>query len=220
MANPAALSDRRAIVIASLVMGPSIMAIGDSLHPEERMAAAEQITIIAEYASRWYAAHLLLYIGMTLFLPGLLTLATLTEARHRSAGYWARILAIIGVAALAAIFVAEMLIGLYLERGGDPHSAVTLLESMLSGRILGALSPAILAFFIGTSMMAIPLIRGGGLIAWAAGLILLGVLLIFVEIVSAKVIFSQIGNVLVACGSSLAAWLILQGRAEAAAPAS
>ena len=162
----------------------------------------------------------MLYIGITLFLPGLLALATLTEGRHQSAGYWARILAIIGVAALAAIFVAEMLIGLYLERGGDAHSAATLLESMLSGRVLGALSPAILAFLIGSAMMAIPLMRAGGPIAWAAGLILLGVLLIFVEIVSAKVIFSQIGNVLVACGSSLAGWLILQGRAEAAAPAS
>jgi hypothetical protein len=47
---------RTLIAAASLVAGPLLMAIGDLLHPEERMAPAEQIAILVDQASRWYTA--------------------------------------------------------------------------------------------------------------------------------------------------------------------
>ncbi|HYN06219.1 MAG TPA: hypothetical protein VES67_02410 [Vicinamibacterales bacterium] len=45
------------------------------------------------------------------------------------------------------------------------------------------------------------------------GLFLLGVLFVFAEILTAQVLLSQIGNVLVFCGGAATAWLILQGEA-------
>jgi hypothetical protein len=50
------------------------MSIGDLLHPEERMLPVEQIAIVADHASRWYAAHLLLFLGMLLLIQGILGL--------------------------------------------------------------------------------------------------------------------------------------------------
>ena len=71
----------RLTTCVSLVMGPLLMSIGDLLHPEERMLPAEQIAIVVDHASRWYTAHLLLYMGMLLFIPGFLGLSTLTARR-------------------------------------------------------------------------------------------------------------------------------------------
>jgi hypothetical protein len=84
---------------------------------------------------------------------------------------------------------------------------------MFSGPLLAAVGPALLAFFVGTVAFAVPLMRTGGILRWAAALILIGTLFILAEILSAQVILSQIGNILAFCGSATAAWLILHGQA-------
>ena len=67
-------SSRKVIAVASLVIGPLLMSVGDLFHPIESMDVTAQANIIIEHASRWYAAHLLLLIGMLIFIPGLLAL--------------------------------------------------------------------------------------------------------------------------------------------------
>jgi hypothetical protein len=109
--------------------------------------------------------------------------------------------------------VGEMLVGRFVLDGADRVAATALLESMFSRPMLAVVGPAMLAFFLGTAAFAIPLMRLGGKLGWAAAVILLGVLCILAEIVSARVILSQIGNLLAFCGSATAAWLILQGEA-------
>ena len=214
MGTSSAPGDHRTVIAAaSLIAGPLLMAIGDLLHPEERMAPAEQIAILVNHASRWYTAHLLLFAGMMLFIPGLLALAALAEARKPAVGYAARILVLVGTAALASIFVGEMLVGRFVLDGGDPAAATDLLESMYSGPILAAVGPAMLAFFVGTAAFAIPLMRTGSRVGWAAAIILIGTLFVLAEILSAQVILSQIGNILAFLGSATAAWLILRGDA-------
>jgi hypothetical protein len=212
MAIASAPRDFRTLVAAaSLITGPLLMAIGDLLHPKESMAAAEQIVILVDHASRWYTAHLLLFVGIILFIPGLLALSGLSAARRPAVGYVARILILMGTAAFASIFVGEMLVGRFVLDGANPAAATDLLESMFSGPILAAVGPAMLAFFVGTAAFAIPLIRTGSRMGWAAAIILIGVLLILAEILSAQVILSQVGNILAFCGSATAAWLILRG---------
>src|SRR5215213_8947 len=121
---------RALIAAASLIAGPLLMSIGDLFHPEERMDRAAQIAILVQDATRWYAAHLLLFIGMLLSIPGLLALASLTARLKPAAGYAARILVLIGAAAFAAIFVGEMLIGRFVTDGADAAAAKALLDSM------------------------------------------------------------------------------------------
>jgi hypothetical protein len=208
---PATRDYRTLIAAASLIAGPLLMTIGDLFHPEERMDTAEQIAILVNHASHWYAAHLLLFIGMMLSIPGLLALASLTAERKPAAGYAARILVLIGAAAFAAIFVGEMLIGRFVADGADTAAAADLLDSMFSGPIVAAVIPGVLAFFVGIAAFAIPLVRAGGKLRWIAVLYSIGALLILAEILSAQVILSQIGNALILCGGAATAWLILQG---------
>ena len=208
---PATRDYRTLIAAASLIVGPLLMTIGDLFHPEERMDTAQQIAILADHASRWYAAHLLLFIGMLLSIPGLLALAGLTAARNPAAGYAARILALIGAAAFAAIFVGEMLIGRFVADGADTATAAALLDSMFSGPMVAAVIPGALACFVGTAVFAIPLMVAGGKLRWIAVFYSIGALLILAEILSAQVILSQIGNFLIFCGGAATAWLILQG---------
>jgi hypothetical protein len=66
------------------VVGPLLMSIGDLLHPEERMSPVEQIAIVVDHTSRWYTAHLLLFFGILLFIPGFLGLTGLTAMAEAS----------------------------------------------------------------------------------------------------------------------------------------
>jgi len=212
--SPATRDYRTLIAAASLIAGPLLMTIGDLFHPEERMDTAEQIAIILDHASHWYAAHLLLFIGILLSIPGLLALTSLTEELNPAAGHAARILVLIGAAAFAAIFVGEMLIGRFVADGADAATGKDLLDSMFSGPMAAAVGPAALAFFVGTAAFAIPLMMAGGKLRWVAALYSIGALLILGEILSAQVVLSQIGNAVIFCGGAAAAWLILRGEAS------
>ena len=83
----AARRAERVTTSVSLVVGPLLMSIGDLLHPEERMSPVEQIAIVVDHASRWYTAHLLLFVGMLLFIPGFLGLTALTAMLKPVLGY-------------------------------------------------------------------------------------------------------------------------------------
>lgn len=205
---------RTLIASASLVAGPLLMSIGDLVHPEERMDTAAQIAIVVEHASRWYAAHLLLLIGILLSIPGFLALSSLTAQRRPAMGHAARILVLIGTAAFASIFVGEMLIGRYVMDGANATAAKALLDTMFSGPMVAAVGPAALAFFAGTAVFAIPLMRTGGGLRRVAVLYSAGALLILAEILSAEVLLSQIGNIVIFVGGATAAWLLLRGEAS------
>jgi hypothetical protein len=200
---------------ASLAVGPLVMAVGDLLHPKETSDIGGQASIIVEQATRWYLAHLLLFIGLVLFVPGLLTLAGLAAARRPRVGYAARVLVVIGLAGLSAVFVGEMLAG----RLGSLGVAATeeFLETMFSGPIAGPMLLVGLAFFVGAAVFALPLIAGSGPLRWPAVVLLAGTLLVLAEIISSQVLLSQIGNLLVWGGSVAFAWLLVRG--EVGAPA-
>jgi hypothetical protein len=106
-----------------------------------------------------------------------------------------------------------MLIGRFVADGADTATAAALLDSMFSGPMVAAVAPGALAFFVGTAAFAIPLMMAGGKLRWVAVLYSIGALLILAEILSAQVILSQIGNLLIFCGGATAAWLILRGEA-------
>jgi hypothetical protein len=201
--------------VASLAVGPLVMTIGDLLHPQETSDLGRQAAIIVEQATRWYLAHLLLFVGLVLFVPGLLTLTNLAAARRPRVGYAARVLTVIGVGGTAAIFVAEMLAG----RLGSVGAAATeeFLDTMFSGPIAGPMLPVTLAFFVGAAVFAVPLIVDAGPLRWPAAVLLAGVLLVLAEIISSQVLLSQIGNLLIWSGSVAFAWLLVRG--EVGAPA-
>jgi hypothetical protein len=207
--------DQTALAAVSIVLGPLLMSVGDLIHPQESMDPAAQAAVIMEHAShawRWYVAHLLLFVGILLVIPGILAISGLTAERTRRAGYASRILTLIGVACFAAIFVGEMLIGRYVSDGADASAATKLLQTFQSGPILGAVMVGGIAFFLGVWAMAVPLIRAGGQLRWAALVFIVGSLLIGGEIITAQVLLSQIGNVAFLGGGILFARQILLRR--------
>ena len=208
-------SDKTGLAAFSAVLGPLLMSVGDLIHPQESMDPGVQAAIIfehASHASRWYVAHLLLFVGILLAIPGMLAITALTAERTPRGGYVSRILTLIGVASLAAIFVGEMLIGRYVSDGADAAAATKLLATFQSGPILGAVMVGLLAFFVGVGALAVPLIRAGGPLRWPALAFVVGAVLIAVEIVSAQVLLSQIGNLAFLAGGILFARQILPGK--------
>ena len=187
----------RLIEAGSLIVAPALMSVGDLMHPPESWDSAAQVAIIAAAAGRWYMAHLLLFVGILLFVPGILVLSR-TLALHRPAlGYASRVLLLASVGALSAVFAFEMVLGdfVMVER----QAAVALVETFNS-RVLTALLPGLLAFFVGTGLFVAPIAAAGGPLRWPAVCLGSGALLILGEIISAQVILSQIGNILVFIG--------------------
>ena len=183
----------RMIEAGSLIVGP-LMCVGDLMHPPESWDSAAQVAIVAAATRRWYLAHLLLLIGILLFVPGILVL-TRTLARRRPAlGYASRVLLLASVGALSAVFAFEMVLGIFVDV--DRRAAVTLVEAFNS-RVLIALLPGLLAFFVGTGLFVAPTAWRAGPLRWPALCLGLGAFLILGEIVAAQVVLSQIGNTLI-----------------------
>lgn len=184
------------LAVASLVVGPLLAAAGDLMHPEEDSDAADQVAILLDHTSRWYGAHLFLLIGILVFVPGFLAITHLAASRSPKLGYLGRVFILIGVASFAAIFGFEMLLGRYARDGAGEAAATALLETFQSGQVVGVLLPFGLAFFMGIGLTMYVLARKPGPLRWPAVTLAGGAALILVEIVSSKVVFSQVGNVL------------------------
>lgn len=165
------------------------------MHPAESWDTPAQVAIISASATRWYVAHLLLFIGILLLVPGILLLTRTVALRHPAVGYASRVLVLASVGALSAVFAFEMLLGAFIASAAG-GGAVMLLETFNS-RVLVALLPGLLAFFVGTGLIVAPLASSANPLRWPALCFGLGAALIFGEIVTAQVILSQVGNVLI-----------------------
>jgi hypothetical protein len=203
---------RTIIGATSLIVGPALMSVGDLFHPAESWSAAAQVTILAESASRWYVAHLLLFVGMLLFIPGILALTRVVCNRRPAAGYVARLLMLASVGALSAVFVFEMVLGNFISAGVGRAAAVALLETFQSAAVFGALMPGLLAFFVGTAFAVVPLASTAGPFRLPALGFALGAILIMGEIVLAKVLLSQIGNIMILVAGTGFARSLLRSR--------
>ena len=211
----AALSDtspRSRIIVGatSLIVGPALMSIGDLFHPAESMDASAQVAIVAAAPLRWYSAHLLLLIGMLLIVPGVLTLTRLASERRPVAGYIARLLMLPSLTAFSAVMVFEMVLGRFLSKGAEVRSAITLFEAFQSSEVFLVLVPGLLAFFVGTAFFVVSLASRGDPFRWPALTFAVGAALILIEIASAQVLFSKVGNVVIFFASATFAWRLLR----------
>ena len=187
---------RTTIGVVSLIVGPLLMSVGDLFHPKESWDMAAQIAIVADAPTRWYAAHLLLFVGLLLFIPGILSFTDIAASRRPRAGYASRVLMIAAVGALSAVFVFEMVLGRFIIEGADQRSAVALLQTFQALTIFGVLGPGLLAFFVGTGLAVSALATPAGPFRLPAFGFALGALFILGEIILAIVLLSQIGNIL------------------------
>jgi hypothetical protein len=207
---------RTLIEATSLIVGPALMSVGDLLHPAENLDATAQVAIVAQSASQWYTAHLLLFVGFLLLVPGILALSEVAMDRKPRAGYATRVLMLISLGAFSAVIAFEMLLGRFMSAGASQAAAVVLLEQFQqSPQMILALAPGLLAFFIGVALMVISLASTPGPFRWPTLGFALGAGLILGEIISAQVLLSQIGNVVIFVSGIAFARLLLQRRVGA-----
>lgn len=206
---------RVVIGAVSLIVAPALMSVGDLFHPHESWDPVVQLAMVAEAAARWYAAHLLLFIGMLLFVPGIVELTRVAASRRPVAGYAARVLMLVAVGALSAVFVFEMVLGRFVLAGADRTAAVALLEIFQAPAVFAALLPGLLAFFIGTGLAVRALASAGDPFRWPALGFALGAIFIMGEIISAQVLLSQIGNILMFVSGAAFARVLLRDRGAA-----
>lgn len=205
----------RVIGAASLIVGPALMSVGDLFHPPESWDPVAQVAIVAAAPSRWYAAHLLLFMGMLLFVPGILALTAIVADRRPALGYAARVLMLAAVGALSAVFGFEMLLGRFVAGAADRSAAVALLQTFMGPAVFAVLMPGLLAFFVGTGLAVAPLASNAGPLRGPALVFALGTALILAEIISAQVLLSQIGNMLCLAGGWWFARVLRRGTAPA-----
>jgi hypothetical protein len=204
---------RTLIEVTSLIVGPALMSVGDLMHPVENLDAAAQVAIVAQSASHWYTAHLLLFVGFLLLVPGTLALSEVAMERKPRAGYAARVLTLISLGAFSAVFAFEMILGRFISAGADQAAAVVLLKQFQqSPHMILALSPGLLAFFVGIALLVISLASTPNQFRWPTLGIALGAGLILAEILSAQVVLSQIGNVVMLISAIAFAMLLLRAR--------
>ena len=208
----------RVLEAASLVVGPALMSIGDLMHPAESNDPAAQAAIVMQSASHWFEAHLLLFIGFLLVIPGMLALSRLTMERRPGLGYASRLLVLAGLGGFSAVVVFEMLVGRVAPEGGDLTAVTVLLRTFFSPVMMMAVGPALLAFFVGTGLFVGTLASTAGPCRWPALIFGLGALLILGEIILAEVLLSQIGNILVFLASTAFARLLLRNEARPVIP--
>ncbi len=201
---------RTAIGAASLVVGPALMSVGDLMHPPESADPIAQIAIIVESPSGWYAAHLLLFVGMLVFVPGILAITELATERRPRVGHVSQLLMLVSVGALSSVFTFEMLLGRVIAEGGDPATAVALLQTFQSTEVFLAILPGLLAFFVGTSCFVVSLSARADPFRWPALGFAVGAALILGEIILAEVLLSQVGNIVILMAGTSFAWLLLQ----------
>jgi len=187
---------RTSVSAASLIGGPALMSVGDLFHPAEDWDVAAQVAIVAESPMRWYAAHLLLFFGLLLFVPGIAAITSVVASRRPGAGYAARILMFASVGALSGVFVSEMLLGRFISAGANQETAINLFNVFQSPAVFAALVPGLLAFFVGTALAVVALASHAGPFRWPALALGLGATLIMGEIILAQVLLSQIGNII------------------------
>ena len=113
-----------------------------------------------------------------------------------------------GAAGFAGVFVGEMLLGRYVIDGADQAAETALISTVETTLLSGPAILAAVTFVGGVGLAAAILARAGGVQRWAGFALAFGLFLILVEIASADVMFSKIGNIMILAGCVALAWHI------------
>lgn len=88
---------KRFVTGLSMLLAPLLLLVGFAVHPPEPRSGAELLEVIANNASRWNAAHVLLSISMVLSIPAALGLVDVLGHRGAWFGFIGGTLVAIGV---------------------------------------------------------------------------------------------------------------------------
>ena len=108
LANPSTF--HRQIAGAAMIAAPVAIVVAEILHPKFEMDAAKQLAIVADSTGRWYAAHALVLVALTLVVPACIGLARILEASRPTISHLSLIAFAPGVVVLAALVGMELVL--------------------------------------------------------------------------------------------------------------
>ena len=177
---------RRARLIGiSMIAGPALLFAGNALHPvNHKTNESEWLSGIAAHRGQWYLAHIIIFLGLPLFVPAVVGLVRL--ARERAAGLVdvGSALTVVGLLGTEAFVTVEGFVGWHMTSpGADRGEMVALLERF--NQQAATFVPVGLAtplFAVGLAVLAIALLRARVVPAILAGVLLLSRIVVTIAI--------------------------------------
>jgi hypothetical protein len=171
---------------ACMVAGPALLLVGNALHPvNHKTNESEWVAGIAANRGQWYVAHLLIFIGLPLFVPAIMGIVRIVRARASAWAEGGAALAVFGLLGTEAFVTVEGFVAWHMTRAGaDRGEMVALLERFNEQAAtfvpVGLATPL---FIVGLAVLAIALLRARVVPAVLAGVFLLSRLVVAVALV-------------------------------------
>jgi hypothetical protein len=200
---------RKMVTGACLIAAPLVFIVSESIHPDDKTNATDEVRVIASGLDRWYTAHALEIVGMTLMVGAVLGLAHLLHERSAGAAVLGGALALIGLVMGAAAFGAEGLGGYYMVKHAPSAAAVQAWDDMYNGMRIIPFFAASLLIFVGLIVLAVQLFRTHVVASWQAGAIVLGALCVGAAGPSGVQALSVAGMVLLFVGLAPIGYMVL-----------
>jgi hypothetical protein len=183
----------------SLIAAPVVILIGEVVHPTRSATPVRQLAIVAAHPHTWYAAHLLLFIGVAMTVPAVIALGALLRPYRPSpaaVGVW-----LAGVAAVcfAGLLTVGFVVGAMAAPTANRAEMTALFERLFhSPGFVLPFEAVPFMFAIGLSILAEGLRRAriiSGLAAFllgggATGLCLIGIVPSSIFAITAAGIFA------------------------------
>jgi hypothetical protein len=169
-----------------MIAAPALLLAGNALHPvNHKTNEAEWVAGIAAHREQWYLAHLVIFVGLPLFVPAVVGLVRLARER---APAWTEVgaaLTIVGLLGTQAFVTVEGFVAWQMtSSGADRGEMVALLERFNEQAAtfvpVGLATPL---FAVGLAVLAIALLR-----ARAVPLVLAGTVLLSRAVVGAALV--------------------------------
>lgn len=200
---------RKMVTGACLIAAPLVFVVSESIHPDDKTNATDEVAVIAGGLDRWYTAHALEIVGLTLMVGAVLGLAHLLHERSPGVAVTGGALALIGLVAAAAAFGAEGLGSYYLVKHAPTSAAVAAYDDMFNGMRIIPFFAASLLISVGLIVLAVQLHRTRVVAAWEAGAVGLGAILVAVSGPSSTQVLALAGMVVLFVGLAPIGYMVL-----------
>lgn len=163
-----------------MILAPLLFVIAELLHARFETDPAAYLDGIAANPDRWYGAHILVLLGLTLMLPAIFGTAHLVRATRPSLAKLGVTLAVPGVVALAALVGMELVAWQLAQSGISRGASITLWESTAENEAIAPLVGVALLLPVAWLLVGVGLYRARAVSRWMAGLVALAQLVGFI----------------------------------------
>jgi hypothetical protein len=153
------------LTAASMIAAPALLLAGNALHPvNHKKDEGEFLAGVAAHETEWYVAHLLIFIGLPLFVPAVVGLVRQVGDRALLLGTAGATLTIGGVFGAEAYVTVEGFVQWTMTNtaGADPEQMAAVLERFnTAAATFIPTGLGTIAFAVGLAMLAVAILRAG-----------------------------------------------------------